>query len=162
MNSCKQAIKLLALILAIICSASCQDDEHSKTGQKFHPGHYVVVGPFFNLEEIKHLDASGLQGINKRFLWRTIEPEEYEYSLSFIEEDLDYCSKHNKQLIVFLIDRAYWIKGAVPAYLSKHEWKNDATYWEEGNEFWIAAHHYEHKWVKHKAREMQMELQKIL
>jgi len=32
----------------------------------------------------------------------------------------------------------------------------DATFWEEGNEFWIVARNYEPQWVKDKAREMQL------
>ena len=125
MNSCIQGIKLLLLVIAIFCCSSCQDGNNTLTTPKFHPGHYVAVGPFFNLSEIKHLDDIGLKGINKRYFWRTLEPKQDEYDLSSIEEDLEYCSKHNKQLIVFLCDRAFWIKGAVPPYLKEHEWKNE-------------------------------------
>jgi len=32
----------------------------------------------------------------------------------------------------------------------------DATFWEEGNEFWIVARNYEPQWVKSKAKEMQL------
>jgi len=38
----------------------------------------------------------------------------------------------------------------------------DATFWEEGNEFWIVARNYEPQWVKDKAREMQLRLNEIL
>lgn len=38
----------------------------------------------------------------------------------------------------------------------------DATFWEEGNEFWIVARNYEPDWVKRKAREMQMKLRELL
>jgi len=38
----------------------------------------------------------------------------------------------------------------------------DATFWEEGNEFWIIARNREPQWVKDKAIEMQEELQKLL
>lgn len=37
----------------------------------------------------------------------------------------------------------------------------DATFWEEGNEFWIVARNYEPQWVKDKARELQEYLQGI-
>ena len=124
MNIFYPATKILPLALAIFCCLSCQEGENTKTGLKSHPGHYVAVGPFFDLSEIKHLDEIGIQGINKRYFWRTVEPNQGEYDFSSIEEDLDYCSKHNKQLIVFLCDRAFWIKGAVPPYLREHEWKN--------------------------------------
>lgn len=38
----------------------------------------------------------------------------------------------------------------------------DATFWEEGNEFWIVARNYEPQWVKDKAKEMQLSLREIL
>jgi len=38
----------------------------------------------------------------------------------------------------------------------------DATFWEEGNEFWIVARNYEPQWVKDKALEMQSYLNSVL
>lgn len=38
----------------------------------------------------------------------------------------------------------------------------DATYWEEGNEFWIVARNYEPQWVKDKAKKMQLLLNETL
>lgn len=38
----------------------------------------------------------------------------------------------------------------------------DATFWEEGNEFWIVARNYEPQWVKDKAIEMQKYLALLL
>lgn len=38
----------------------------------------------------------------------------------------------------------------------------DATFWEEGNEFWIVARNREPQWVKDKAKQMQVALNKIL
>lgn len=38
----------------------------------------------------------------------------------------------------------------------------DATFWEEGNEFWIVARNREPQWVKDKAKLMQTKLNKKL
>ena len=38
----------------------------------------------------------------------------------------------------------------------------DATFWEEGNEFWIVARNYEPQWVKTKAVKLQAYLRKLL
>ena len=38
----------------------------------------------------------------------------------------------------------------------------DATFWQEGNEFWIVARNYEPDWVKQKAVDMQQYLQGLL
>jgi hypothetical protein len=119
-------IKILSIIAVLLFYSSCNGDKKVKYSEnKYNPGHYVSVGPFFELAEIKHLSDSNVQGVNKRYFWRTLEPEKDKYDFSFIKQDLDYCAKHNKQLIVFLIDRAYWKKGAVPNYLKEHEWKKE-------------------------------------
>ncbi|MEM8887340.1 MAG: hypothetical protein AAGD28_05095 [Bacteroidota bacterium] len=121
-----QTCKLLVLLVFLFMGSLCQGQEiKEKAELKFHPGHYVAVGPHFDLAEIKHFERSGLKGVNKRYFWRTLEPEKDTYNFSFIEEDLEYCSKNNKQLIVFLCDRAFWIKGAMPKYLQNLEWKEE-------------------------------------
>ena len=38
----------------------------------------------------------------------------------------------------------------------------DATFWEEGNEFWIVARNYEPQWVKDKAKQLQEHLNSVL
>ena len=38
----------------------------------------------------------------------------------------------------------------------------DATFWEEGNEFWIVARNYEPQWVKDKAKQLQEYLNEAL
>ncbi|MTB51168.1 hypothetical protein [Lewinella sp. W8] len=83
------------------------------------------MGPHFDLTEIKHLDEPAVRGVNKRYFWRTLEPGKGEYDLSSIEEDLAYCAEHDKQLIVFLCDRSFWIRGAMPAYLKAYEWEHE-------------------------------------
>ncbi|MEM9985333.1 MAG: beta-galactosidase [Bacteroidota bacterium] len=115
----------LPLIIFLIGYSSCQDKQGTSE-PKFNPGHYVAVGPFFELPEIKHFEDSAIQGVNKRFFWRNLEPEKGMYDFSYIEEDLAYCAKHDKQLIIFLCDRAFWIKGAMPDYLKAHEWENES------------------------------------
>ncbi|MBX2869548.1 MAG: hypothetical protein KTR18_12775 [Acidiferrobacterales bacterium] len=38
----------------------------------------------------------------------------------------------------------------------------DATFWEEGNEFWIVARNYEPQWVKDKAVDLQAYLRGVV
>lgn len=126
MVNINRIIKYLSVIVVILFHSSCDGDKKPLNSNiKYNPGHYVAVGSFFNLSEIKHIDDPSLLGVNKRYFWRTLEPTRDEYDFSFIEQDLDYCSKHNKQLIVFLCDRSFWIKGAVPSYLKELEWGNE-------------------------------------
>ncbi|WP_439481852.1 hypothetical protein [Cyclobacterium plantarum] len=125
MTSYYQIIQTLSMAILLLILFSCQKGKNKSSIDKDNPGHYVAVGPHFDLSEIKYLDEPNLQGVSKRYFWRTLEPEQDEYDFSSIKMDLDYCSKHNKQLIVFLCDRAFWIKGAVPSYLREHEWENE-------------------------------------
>ncbi|WP_116107515.1 hypothetical protein [Lewinella sp. IMCC34191] len=96
------------------------------TSFKFHPGHYVAVGPGSELAELTGLSEPALRGVNKRYLWRMLEPEKDAYDLSAIAADLDYCARHGKQLVVYLVDKAFWIKGAMPAYLKALEVRSGA------------------------------------
>ena len=116
----------LSLGMTILYGSSChQNNKTKKSNVKFNPGHYVAVGPYFDLSEIKYLNEPTLQGVNKRYYWRTLETNKDEYDLSSIEQDLNYCSTHNKQLVVFLIDKSFWIKGAMPTYLKEYELHNE-------------------------------------
>ncbi len=119
----KDFLAILCIHLVLVSMASSQGSVSNVT--KFNPGHYVAVGPHFDLSEIKHFEQSGIKGVNKRYFWRTLERNKGEYDFSTIKEDLDFCAKHNKQLVVFLCDRAFWKRGALPNYLKEHEWSAD-------------------------------------
>ena len=127
----KRLINILFPAILISLLFSCSNDgkkvdlEVGISERKFNPGHYVAVGAGFNLTRIKYFDEPAVIGVNKRYNWRVLEPEKDEYDLSSIENDLKYCEKHNKHLVVFLIDRSFWIKGAMPAYLSEYELEAD-------------------------------------
>ena len=95
-------INMLSIITIVLSFSSCQVNKNQTHPEsKYNPGHYVAVSPFFDLSEITYLGDTSLQGINKRYFWRTLEPQKDAYDLSFIEEDLEFCSKHDKQLVVF-------------------------------------------------------------
>ena len=129
MNIINPRIELLSLLTLIIIFSSCQSDKTKKdTNHKYNPGHYVAVGPHFDLSEIKYLSEPALRGVNKRYFWRTLETNKNEYDLSWIEQDLEYCSRNNKQLVIFLCDKSFWIKGALPTYLKEYEWSQEGRF----------------------------------
>ena len=120
---------MLFIIVILLFNSSFQDQSKAFAKEvKSHPGHYVAVGPSFELSEIRYLNEPAVQGVNKRYYWRTLEPEKGVYDFSSIEKDLNYLATYDKQLIVFLIDRTFWIKGAMPDYLSEYE----LNYGEDG------------------------------
>ena len=116
------ALQAMILILFFWFCACKNNREVRSSNEKFNPGHYVAVGPHFDLSEIKYLQEPALRGVNKRYFWRTLEPDKDEYDLSWIEEDLAFCEREDKQLVVFLCDKSFWIKGAMPAYLKEFEY----------------------------------------
>lgn len=119
--------KLSVIILFATSLSSClsQKNEIDIPNKKWHPGHYVAVGNHFDVKEIKYLNEPAVIGVNKRYNWKDLEPEKDIYDFSSIERDLEYLSTQNKQLVVFIIDRSFWIKGAMPSYLSQYELEAD-------------------------------------
>ncbi|HET9910885.1 MAG TPA: hypothetical protein VFQ13_03290, partial [Anaerolineales bacterium] len=119
----------IILVVVILFLSSCS--EHASTANKneikFHPGHYVAVGPGTTAEltQIKYLDDPAVKGVNKRYFWRTLEPEKGLYDFTLIENDLEYLEEHDKQLVVFLMDKSFSEKSALPKYLSEYELYSD-------------------------------------
>jgi hypothetical protein len=93
----------------------------SNAEKKFHPGHYVCIGPRTGLDEILDLDEPALQGAIKRYFWRDLEPERGAYDFSEIEADLQRFELLGKQLIVFIMDKSFSAKSALPSYLRGYE-----------------------------------------
>ncbi|NQT24977.1 hypothetical protein HQ585_06465 [candidate division KSB1 bacterium] len=117
--------KILTTFRVIVFSAllihlfSCTN---RKLEKKYNPGHYVALSPYEQMKDIKYLNEPSVQGVNKRYLWRHLEPEKNVYDFSQIEKDLDFLSARDKQLVVFLIDVSFGEKGAMPEYLSDYEY----------------------------------------
>ncbi len=116
---------LFVIVFLLLSSSSQNNGKVNKNELKFNPGHYVAVGPSFPIAEIKHLAVPAVIGVNKRYYWRTLELEKGVYDFSSIKSDLQFLESNDKQLIVFLIDRSFWKKGAMPKYLSEYEIQYD-------------------------------------
>ncbi|MFA0961017.1 hypothetical protein AB9P05_04375 [Roseivirga sp. BDSF3-8] len=122
MKKLTQAILIAWMLIGLAGRAQAQGTVTANSaGIKYNPGHYVAMGPHINLPEIKHLQEPALRGVNKRYHWRILEPEKGVYDFSAIEKDLAYCEAQNKQLVVFLCDKSFWKRGAVPHYLKQYE-----------------------------------------
>ena len=114
--------EILPVAIIILSLGSCVTGRNMKylPEGKFHPGHYVAVGPgpTEELAEIKYLDEPAVQGVNKRYFWRMLEPEKGVYDFSLIEADLAYLESRGKQLVVFLMDKSFSSRKVLPDYLS--------------------------------------------
>jgi hypothetical protein len=116
---------LLSIVILLSSSCSTNKSKVNKSETRFHPGHYVAIGPLSEIAEIKYLDEPAVQGVNKRYFWRTLEPEKGVYDFTSIEDDLEYLEGRGKQLIVFLMDKSFSEKSALPHYLSEYEFYSD-------------------------------------
>ncbi len=116
---------MLAAITLIFYSCSTVKSHVERDDVKFNPGHYVAIGPLSEVSEIKYLDEPAVKGVNKRYFWRTLEPEEGVYDFTSIESDLEYLEGHDKQLVVFIMDKSFSEKSAMPGYLSEYEMYSD-------------------------------------
>ena len=102
-NRIVRIVAVLLLIVTLLFGLSFQNEKTNNSQVKFNPGHYVAVGPSFDLSELKYLNEPAVRGLNKRYYWRKLEQKKGEYDLSSIERDLDFCATNDKQLIVFLM-----------------------------------------------------------
>ena len=76
--------------------------------KKFNSGHYIAVNAgFTDLESIEGLRSEAVRGINKRYTWRSLEPEPGRYDFSEIESDLTYLESIGKHLVVFFTDKTF-------------------------------------------------------
>ena len=77
------------------------------------PGHYIALNRDDNSTAM--LDAatrSGVQGVQKRFYWKQLEPYFDTYDFSAIQSDLDLLANKGKRLVVFLEGKTF--TGVVP------------------------------------------------
>jgi hypothetical protein len=118
-------IFLLAMLPFALVSCSTAGETIDQHGRRSHPGHYVAIGPGDDLLEINHLDEPSVRGVSKRYFWRTLEPTEGVYDFSSVAEDLDYLAACGKQLVIFLMDKSFSSRSALPGYLGDYEVESD-------------------------------------
>ena len=98
---------------------------------KWHPGHYVTLAPFGNdgpdyfdkvLAEIAQYPA--MRGVQKRYLWSSLEKQEGQYDFGEIEADLARLSNHRKRLVILLQTKSFRANApAAPAYLDADKYE---------------------------------------
>ena len=71
----------------------------------FHPGHYIALKSAQTIADIERPHLESVQGVSRRYRWRTLEPKRGEYDFSSIDKDLEALGQ--KQLVAFLIDKSH-------------------------------------------------------
>src|SRR6478735_4202353 len=70
--------------------------------RKFHPGHYVAVGRGVARKGLKDFVTKGLVGVQLRYRWAELEPNEGQYDFSQVERDLAEARQAGLQLVVMI------------------------------------------------------------
>lgn len=89
------------------------------TGIKWHPGHYILVKGEKSKQE--YLQGNFL-GIQKKYAWKDMEPEQGKYNFTEIKEDLKFLEQHGKRLVVQIQTKDFGEgKSSMPDYLRGSE-----------------------------------------
>ena len=93
----------------------------SEPDRKFHPGHYVAIGKAEGAKAITKAANKGVTGVQLRYRWAILEPEEGRYDFSAIARDLAAAKRAGLQLVVMVEDKSFDHEVPTPAYLQdKH------------------------------------------
>jgi hypothetical protein len=93
----------------------CHTQPHS--ARKFHPGHYVALSRSNTFQDLGEALPVGITGIQIRYLWKDLEPEQGVYDFSKIHADLRSAEEYGAQLVVMLEDKTFNGDMPAPAYL---------------------------------------------
>ena len=91
----------------------------AETGRKFHPGHYVTIGRH-ELRSGINVNAvlgKGVTGVQMRYAWADLEPEEGRYDFAPIARDLETVSRAGLQLVAVIQDKSFNNEVPTPEYL---------------------------------------------
>ncbi len=130
------------------CVSFAQNSNNSQSGikEKFNPGHYMLV----TLGADKHtfdviFDKPQFIGVEERWTWRELEPQKGIYDFSDIDEAVDYLAKHDKQLVIQILDTSFGCgrDPAIPEYMmSDPAYEGGAIYKGDGTCKW-----YPNRWL---------------
>lgn len=108
-------------------AAACQPPTAPipESQRKFHPGHYVSIGRAGARNGINPAMGKGVAGVQLRYRWADLEPEQDRYDFSAIERDLAAVTRAGIQLVAFIEDKSFTEAQPTPAYLqSKYTLRN--------------------------------------
>lgn len=101
-----------------------------KSTSKWHPGHYITVGPRNNTLDFiaRHpsiVSDGHIRGILKKVYWGDLENDSGEYDFAEIDATLNELEKSNKYLFLLVLDRSFshgCSSGTpMPAYVYDHD-----------------------------------------
>ena len=105
-----------AVAEATACRAAAPQPEAKR---KFNPGHYVTIGrhELRSGVNVSAVLGKGVTGVQLRYSWANLEPEEGRYDFSVIERDLEAVERARLQLVAVIQDKSFNQEVPTPAYL---------------------------------------------
>ncbi len=133
----------MRILLVVLCATACTGSWPVKTAAadvsdpgavKWHPGHYYApmsfmrTNPKIMAQVYRELQATpALRGLQMRFEWPELEPEEGQYDFTAIERVLAELAPHNKRLIVLLELKSFKPQVLpVPFYMATEKYEGGA------------------------------------
>ncbi len=123
----------------------------NNTGMKYNPGHYISMNRYDKQAKMLEAVKPGVTGIQKRYMWITLEPTLGNYDFSEIQSDLNLLSGQGMKLVVLLEDKTFVSDKPTPPYL----W-NDYTIPTRNGGGYIAK-----RWDPYVVRRMKALVQKL-
>ena len=111
----------------LLLSQACESNGDVVPGsdRKRNTGHYVSLNRFDKREVIADVALPGVSGIQRRYYWKSLEPEFGRYDLSEVHADLEAAREQGLQLVVFIEDKSFNGEIPTPPYLQgTHTVKN--------------------------------------
>ena len=87
--------------------------------RKFHPGHYVSIGPAELRKGVSTAFGDGVRGIQLRYRWADLEPAQDQYDFSTVARDLRIAGQANLQFVAMIVDKSFQGDSPLPAYLQE-------------------------------------------
>jgi hypothetical protein len=90
----------------------------SEAQRKFHPGHYVSIPRAEAPNGFSAALTKGITGVELRYRWVELEPEQDHYQFTAIARDLAAAKSAGVQLVVLIEDKTFVDEVPTPAYLA--------------------------------------------
>jgi hypothetical protein len=121
----KSTITVMGLLLGGLsvahASDACQQPGAAlpDAQRKFHPGHYVSIGPAELRKGVSTAFGNGVRGIQLRYRWADLEPTQDQYDFSSVARDLRAAGQANLQFVAMIVDKSFQEDSPLPAYLQE-------------------------------------------
>lgn len=90
----------------------------SEAQRKFHPGHYVSIPRADAPNGFSAALGKGITGVQMRYRWIELEPEQDQYQFAAIAKDLAAAKTAGVQLVVLIEDKTFADEVPTPKYIA--------------------------------------------